>query len=57
MAGGGADSKFTSKEKDGKKDFNEDFLAKLIDNTVGHYCLKLFTMIVNAYANQGAHAI
>ena len=44
------DDRFTEKEKDSKMDFNEDFLAKLIDNTVGHYCLKLFTMIVNAFS-------
>lgn len=44
--------KFTADEKNNDVVFNEDFLAKLIDNTLGHYCLKLLTIFVNAFTRQ-----
>ena len=44
--------KFIDDEKNSKNEFNEDFLAKLIDNTIGHYSLKLFTIFVNSYHRQ-----
>ena len=29
-----------------------DFLVKVIDNSIGHYCLKLFTIFVNSFTKQ-----
>ena len=43
---------WTELERDTSKAFNEDFLAKFIDNTVGHYSLKMFTIIVKSFLNR-----
>ena len=43
------DTQYTDNEKSSNVEFNEDFLAKLTDNSVGHYCLKLFTIFINSF--------